>query len=92
MEPAKCNGGRANNRSSLMEMPPFCLAALHRYLAPYACHRPHMPAARHIGAFKGLKVPRVPSWNESEALLKQKVGHSARLPLYSAGHLVWKQQ
>lgn len=47
---------------------------LRRYLAPYACHRPHLPAARHIGAFKGLKVPRVPSWNESEAHLKQKVG------------------
>ena len=55
-----------------------------RYLAPYACHRPHLPAARHIGALKGLKVPRVPSWNESDANIAKKV----RGLVWPVGHAV----
>lgn len=42
------------------------------YLAPYACHRPHVPAPRHSGAFTGLKIPRVPSFNASSASTSQK--------------------
>ncbi|GAB4816016.1 hypothetical protein N2152v2_003062 [Parachlorella kessleri] len=50
------------------------------YLAPYACHRPHVPANRHIGALKGLKVPRVASWNESGEHLSGKVAFLRDLP------------
>lgn len=38
-----------------------------------ACHRPHIPAPRHIGKYKGLRIPRVPSWNESATHIRQKV-------------------
>ncbi|KAL4431762.1 hypothetical protein ABPG77_002978 [Micractinium sp. CCAP 211/92] len=50
------------------------------YLAPYACHRPHIPAKRHIGKLKGLKVPRVASWNESDHHLAGKVSFVRSLP------------
>lgn len=36
------------------------------YLAPVAPHRPFIPAARHAEAFKGLRVPRTPSFNEED--------------------------
>ncbi|PRW39288.1 sulfatase [Chlorella sorokiniana] len=50
------------------------------YLAPYACHRPHIPAPRHIGKYKGLRIPRVPSWNASEQHTRQKVSFMRDLP------------
>ncbi|KAL4431455.1 hypothetical protein ABPG75_006711 [Micractinium tetrahymenae] len=50
------------------------------YTTPYACHRPHVPARRHIDTFKGLKIPRVPSWNESDEHLSKKVSFLRGLP------------
>lgn len=58
------------------------------YLTPYACHRPHLPAPRHIGTFKGLKVPRVPSYNESDEHIAKKVGGRGGLSIWAIfGHL-----
>jgi N-acetylglucosamine-6-sulfatase len=34
------------------------------YLAPYAPHKPAIPAPRHAQLFPGLRAPRTPSWNE----------------------------
>ncbi|KAL4420319.1 hypothetical protein ABPG77_010224 [Micractinium sp. CCAP 211/92] len=50
------------------------------YLAPYAAHMPHLPPKRHIGKLAGLKVPRVPSWNESDENIAKKVTFVADLP------------
>ncbi|PRW59250.1 sulfatase [Chlorella sorokiniana] len=50
------------------------------YLAPYACHMPHLPPKRHIGKLAGLKVPRVASWNESDEHLAKKVTFVKDLP------------
>lgn len=38
-----------------------------------ACHMPHLPPKRHIGKLKGLQVPRVASWNESDENIAKKV-------------------
>lgn len=61
------------------------------YLTPYACHRPHLPAPRHIGTFKGLKVPRVPSYNESDEHIAKKVGGRGGLSAWVIfiEHLGW---
>jgi arylsulfatase A-like enzyme len=36
------------------------------YLAPYAPHKPSTPAPRHAQLFKGVKIPRTPSFNEAD--------------------------
>jgi N-acetylglucosamine-6-sulfatase len=36
------------------------------YLAPYAPHKPAIPAPRHAQLFAGLRAPRTPSWNEAD--------------------------
>lgn len=62
-------------RACCLQVPTARLPSPASFHSPDACHRPHIPAPRHIGKYKGLSIPRVPSWNASEQHTRQKVGH-----------------
>jgi len=42
------------------------------YIAPYAPHKPSIPAPRHVGMYGTLALPRPPSFNESDLRDKLK--------------------
>lgn len=47
------------------------------YLTPYAAHRPHVPAPRHLGAFKGAQAPAAARTEALASLLDSPASLSA---------------
>lgn len=61
-------------RSAAPSGKPFFL-----YVAPEAPHNPTDPAVRHRRAFKGVRAPRVPSFNQADVSTQPSLKHARRL-------------